>query len=448
MATSIFIEDLIDRLMRYLRDNGVEDIVIRGKRIDSYVIKFHNNNISVCESRNNVILNIFIGVKRRIAELTFHTLDEQVIIKELDKYLKAVNYLPEVEGYRNLPEDTVEYEEPLNVFHPDDMDPIKGINLIEGLINKITENNKVSRISGSLNMNLIKEVMKASNGRYCEERKTNFNLSVRGFRDDIDVSYQANSISTSLSSINTEEITDEIKGTLTLSDKCETVTPGKYDLILSPLAVANLFGHFTELLSAYYIENNISPFVNSLGKKIAADLISLYDYPLMNGNPGAKVFDDSGEPTKNTDIIVNGALCTYLHNWITAGKFGAENTGHAGIFVPQPHSIILSEGDLKTEELFNECKHAIVISNVWYTRFQNYYEGIFSSLQRDVALLMDHGDIKTFLSGIRISEMVSNILLNVTSVAKERKWVMWWDHPYPSLVPYIMVKDVNITTAT
>lgn len=446
MGLSIFVEDIMDRILSFLMDAGADDVVVRGKNISSYIIKFYNNSISVSEYRNNVILSVYLNFDNRVSEFMFNTINESLIKEQLEKYLSSIKLLPKFIDYIKLPSQIMEYKEPIEVYYPNDISIDKGVNIVSEIINDATSNNKISRIAGTLNMQVVRESLKTSTGNYCEERKTSFNLSVRGFRDDLGITYQANRIATRLSLLNHETVIEEVKDRLSLSNKLRQINPGKYNLVLCPLVVANLIGNFVRLLSAYYIENSLSPFVDYINKKVAAEILSIRDYPLLNRNPGAKVFDDSGMPTKNVDIIVNGILKTYLHNWVTANKFKTENTCHAGIFIPAPYSVIIDQGDYTFEEMIKEHDKLIVISNVWYTRFQNYLEGMFSSLQRDVSFYVENGEIKNYVHGIRISDTVMRMLMNISSISQYRTWVKWWDNPYPTLAPYIMVKNVNITT--
>ena len=137
----------------------------------------------------------------------------------------------------------------------------------------------------------------------------------------------------------------------------------------------------------------------------------------------------------------------YLHNSRTASKFKAELTGNAGWISPKPWNIIIIPGDSTLDEMFSEIKRGIYVGNVWYTRYQNYREGLFSTICRDAILYIENGEVKGSLTNFRISDNMLRILNNIKLIGKEVYSVKWWDAPIPTYTPHIMVSDVNFTTA-
>jgi PmbA protein len=88
------------------------------------------------------------------------------------------------------------------------------------------------------------------------------------------------------------------------------------------------------------------------------------------------------------------------------------------------------------------------VTNTWYTRFQNYAAGDFSTIPRDGIFLIENGEIKQSLKDIRLSDNALRLLGNITGISKERQHVHWWgEADPPSLSPYILMKDVQITTS-
>ena len=175
--------------------------------------------------------------------------------------------------------------------------------------------------------------------------------------------------------------------------------------------------------------------------------ITLSDDPLLPGNPGYAPFDLEGMPTMNIILVKDGVINSYLHNLSTAKKFGVKSTGHAGFIVPLPHSLIISSKENHSlEELFKEIRNGIFVTNVWYTRFQNYSTGDLSTLQRDVAFQVKDGNFIGIVRGMRISDNIVRMFSNIIGMSNEAEWVRWWDYDIPSRMPYIGLTDVNITT--
>ena len=98
--------------------------------------------------------------------------------------------------------------------------------------------------------------------------------------------------------------------------------------------------------------------------------------------------------------------------------------------------------------LFDNVKNGIYVTNVWYTRFQNYSTGEFSTIPRDGAFLIKNGKIGQPIKNIRVSDNMLNIMKNLEFVSKERVQLRSWESENPSVIPKILVRNVNVTKPT
>jgi PmbA protein len=220
---------------------------------------------------------------------------------------------------------------------------------------------------------------------------------------------------------------------------------GLYDVIFDPLFVGSLLGMWGSMTSAYSVMIYQSIFVDKQSQKVASDIVTLRDVPATYSMAN-RVFDDEGVPSKENVLIDKGVLKTYLHNTSTAKTFKTETTGNAGLVTPVPWNLEMDAGDMSREEMFRELKRGLYLTNTWYTRFQNYATGDFSTIPRDGIFLIEEGDIKQSWKDIRLSDNALKMLNNIASISKERQHVHWWTEADPSsLSPYILIKDVQIT---
>lgn len=67
---------------------------------------------------------------------------------------------------------------------------------------------------------------------------------------------------------------------------------------------------------------------NRIGKRVASPLITIIDDATLPMRRGSFLFDDEGSPAQKTVLIEKGVLKGYMHNRITAEKFGATSTGN------------------------------------------------------------------------------------------------------------------------
>jgi PmbA protein len=220
---------------------------------------------------------------------------------------------------------------------------------------------------------------------------------------------------------------------------------GVYNVIFDPLILGSLLGIWGGMTSAYSVLVQQSVFVDKLGKKVAPEIVTLTDNP-ASYSVADRVFDDEGVPARENVLIDHGILRTYLHNSSTAKVFKTRTTGNAGIVSPNPWNIEMGPGDMSKEELFKEVKNGLYLTNTWYTRFQNFAKGDFSTIPRDGIFRIEEGEIGKSLKDLRVSDNVLTMLGNIAAVSKERQHVHWWiEADPPSLAPYVLIKNVHMT---
>ena len=220
---------------------------------------------------------------------------------------------------------------------------------------------------------------------------------------------------------------------------------GAYDVIFDPLIFGSIISIWASMVSAYSIMTQMSVFIDKIGKKVAPEIVTLKDNPAPYSMSN-RIFDDEGVPTRENVFIDHGTLKTYLHNTSTAKIFKTETTGNAGLIAPGSWSVEMEAGDFHKEELFKEMKKGLYLTNTWYTRFQNYAKGDFSTIPRDGIFLVERGEIKKSLKDLRISDNARTMLENITGISRDRQHVHWWgEADPPSLSPYVLMKDVHVT---
>lgn len=220
---------------------------------------------------------------------------------------------------------------------------------------------------------------------------------------------------------------------------------GRYDVIFDPLISGALLGMWGGMTSAFAVMIQQSIFVGKLGQKVASDTVTMRDVPAPYSMSN-RVFDDEGVPVKENVLIDKGVLKTYVHNTSTAKIFKTETTGNAGLVFPNPWNLEMDAGDMSKDEIFKDVKRGLYLTNTWYTRFQNYATGDFSTIPRDGMFLIENGEVKQSWKDVRISDNALRMLNNIAGISKERQHVHWWgEADPPSLSPYILMKDVQIT---
>ncbi len=220
---------------------------------------------------------------------------------------------------------------------------------------------------------------------------------------------------------------------------------GKYKVIFHPLCFASIASYTIPMASAFQVDSGMSLFAGRMGQKIGSSLFTLYDDPVDDSMTGSRLFDDEGTSTQKTAVIEKGVVKNYLHNYSTAKKYNTESTGNAGIISPSPWQVSIEAGNDDLDDMIASTKKGLFIVNTWYTRFQDYREGVFSTIPRDGIFYIENGKIMESWGGIRISDSLINIFRNIEGISRETKKVKWWDETLPTRSPYVEVEEVNIS---
>jgi len=99
---------------------------------------------------------------------------------------------------------------------------------------------------------------------------------------------------------------------------------------------------------------------DKLGKKIASEVVAIYDDGTVDGAFGSFRYDDEGVPTQKSLLVRNGEVVGLMHNRETAFKFNMEPTGNARAedfrFEPiiRMRNTYLASGDYAFEELLED----------------------------------------------------------------------------------------------
>lgn len=235
------------------------------------------------------------------------------------------------------------------------------------------------------------------------------------------------------------------------------VKPGKYNIILEPAAVAELFYHvFGYAVNGRDVHDRISYLADKLGKVVAVEELSIYDWGNMTGGLYSKTFDDEGVPTQRTPLIEQGKLIGFVYDRYYAGKANAANTGN-GIRLtdmpgryygtePSPHitNLTIDPGDFKREELIADTKEGLLLSRIWYTYPITPQLGDFSTTSR-CGFLIHKGEVVGAARQVRIHENLPRLLKQIMGITKDVEQVMPWGATAAICAPSLRFSKVCVS---
>ncbi|MFA4647791.1 TldD/PmbA family protein [Pyrococcus kukulkanii] len=437
--------DVNELILKKAKELGFGDVVVLSYEMNRRQVRFANNEVTVAKHWHERKVELFVEWEKRIAGTSIIDLSEENIEKTL-KTLKAnLEKMKPKEDYYGIAEGPFKYKDIPETFDKAIVELDDPSEYIERAINAALEEG-AKRVAGVLYTDHNKLYLTTSNGVEASDEGTGIEISVRAFIGDLESGHGTNSVRV-LKKFDPESAGRKAGEIAKLARDPEQGPEGRFDVIFDPLAFANLLSYMGWAFSAFAVEAGFSYFANKLDQKVASEIVTIKDVGNLPNGYATRKFDDEGVPTRETTLIENGVLKTYLFNTSLAKKYKRETTANAGLITPRAWNIVLEPGDYTKDELFQEVKRGIYITNVWYTRFQNYMTGDFSTIPRDGIFLVENGELKP-IRNIRVSDNMLRILQNVVALTKDSYHIHWWEVSRPVTTPYVLVKEVGITRAT
>ena len=239
-----------------------------------------------------------------------------------------------------------------------------------------------------------------------------------------------------------------LKATLA-ADHIEDLTPGAYDVILEPPALAEVFEWMNMIaFTGQSFEDGSSFFVGNLGKRILGENFTLLD-DATSYLPFP--FDIEGLPKRAVPIVENGILRTPVLDKTWADRLGLTPTANAWSLGSPEHGaafhLTMSGGDSSREEMIASTKLGI-----WVTRF-NYVNGLLepktalmTGTTRDGTFLIRDGKVAARLPNLRWTQSMIEAFSNIESLSRERRSCGTWYNMFGGTrAPVAKIRGWNIT---
>jgi PmbA protein len=436
--------DILNRtegIVKKAKALGADEVIAKTTVGKYRQVRFSNNQIDTTVAWNDYITGVALAWKKRLVATQIHNFqDADISIRKLFALAKVSKENPLFGGFAkgsfNYPESKAD-------------EKLRNVEDLSGYVFEAigaAEKEAGSNIdSGGILFTKFEDAyLVSSNGAIGTDKRSAIELSIRAFSQR-EASGHGVECSSMLKDFKPSRAGTKAGEIAKLAKNPKSGDEGVYDVIFDPLIFGSLVAVWGSMVSAFNVMVQLSVFVDKLGQKVAPEIVTLKDNPAPYSLSN-RIFDDEGVPAKENVFIDHGVLKTYLHNTSTAKMFKPETTGNAGLVAPTAWNVEMESGNLSKNELFGEVKRGLYLTNTWYTRFQNYEKGDFSTIPRDGIFAIENGEIKQSLKDIRLSDNALNLLSNIAGISKERQHVHWWSEADPpSLSPYVLIKNVHMT---
>jgi len=443
--------EAMEQILNTAKKLGVRSAAAGITRLRERMVRFSNNSITVTNSWRTEAPTVYLISNKRRAACMIEDENPDELKSTIEQLAKTMKVTPEGDVDFELPPGPFKYQLIPGIYDKKVADAdAELIDAVESGIDAAKKEGAM-RVSGVVITRDWERHVLTSAGADGSDRGTEVEMTIRAFADD-EASGQGISLSTTWAEFNPEEAGATAGRIAKMALNPIPGEAGKYSVVFAPSIFANLLNRVGDSASAHSVDIGLSFLGDSLGKKVASENFTLRDGSQTAGAPGSIALDDEGYPTQNVTLISGGVLQNYLHNSYTAAKYKARLTGSArfdaGIagMIPDARSLILDPGEGSVEDLFDKAHDGLYVTNNWYTRFQNYRTGDFSTICRDGVFRIRNGRVAEPVKGLRISDNMIRILQSSKAMSRDRSWVKWWEVQTPTLTPSVLVESVGITT--
>jgi len=418
------------------------DEVIAKTTIGKYrQVRFSNNQVDTTVAWNDYTIDVALSWKKRLVATQIHNFE--YVNESIKKLFELAKVSKENPAFGGFAKGNFRYQENRADEKLRDIE-----NLTDYVFEAIRASEKEvgSQInSGGILFTKFEDVyLVSSGGPVGVDKRSAIELSIRAFSQR-EASGHGVECSSTLKDFKPSRAGMKAGEIARLAKNPKAGEEGVYDVIFDPLIFGSMLAVWSSMVSAFNVLVQLSVFVDKLGQKVAPEIVTLKDNPAPYSLAN-RIFDDEGVPARENVFIDHGVLKTYLHNTSTAKIFKTETTSNAGLVAPTAWNTEMAPGDISKDQLFREVDKGLYLTNTWYTRFQNYKKGDFSTIPRDGIFAIERGEIRQSLKDLRLSDNALRLLNNIAGISKERQHVHWWaEADPPSLSPYVLIKNVHMT---
>ena len=214
----------------------------------------------------------------------------------------------------------------------------------------------------------------------------------------------------------------------------KAIEPGKYTVILEPMAVSDLLG--TMRFDARSADEGRSYLSKKgggtrLGEKLFDEKVTIYSDPLNPDLPFS-TFSGDGRPQKRTVWVDKGVVKQLAYS-----RYWAQQKGVAP--VPGANSMIMQGGTASLQDMIRKTEKGILVTRFWYIRFVDPQTMLLTGLTRDGTFYIENGKVTFPIKNFRFNESPVIMLNNVEEMGRpERTENM--------IVPPLKIRDFTFTS--
>jgi len=200
-----------------------------------------------------------------------------------------------------------------------------------------------------------------------------------------------------------------------------TVPTCEVPVVFDPDAARSILGLLAGCVVGSSIWRKSSYLVDRVGSRVASDLVTVVDDPLIVRAPGSRPFDGEGLASRKNVVVEKGVLLTYLCDSYSARKLGRESTasasrgGGAGVG-PSTSNFVLQPGTDPGAAIVKATPRGLYVTEMMGFGF-NAVTGDFS--RGAAGFWIEGGELAYPVSEVTISLNVDDLWQRIDAVGSD-----------------------------
>jgi len=264
----------------------------------------------------------------------------------------------------------------------------------------------------------------------------------------------AQAVSRQAEKIDFKSLTDIATQKCLLSLGPVTLEPGKYDVLLEPMAVANLLEWLAFIgFGAVPYHDKTSFLSGKYNKRVMAPSVTIYDDGLDRSGV-AFPFDFEGMAKSKVYFIKKGLAGRPVYDLQTAAKNKTKSTGHGmalgAATGPVPLNVFMLPGKKPVAKILKEIKRGVLVTRFHYINgFLDTPRALMTGMTRDGTFLIENGKIISGVKNLRFTESIIRAFSNIRAVSKETELCdTWWSDIGCISAPALHIKEFTFSGRT
>jgi predicted Zn-dependent protease len=198
----------------------------------------------------------------------------------------------------------------------------------------------------------------------------------------------------------------------------KALEPGKYTVILEPLAASDMLSNMVRGFDARSAEEGRS-FMSKkgggtrLGEQLFNEQVNIYSDPFNADLPSA-TWNGDGIPQEKVTWVENGVVKNLSYSRYWAQQKGVKP-------VPGASRVIMEGGTASLEDLIKSTERGILVTRFWYIRSVDPQTLLLTGLTRDGTFYIENGKIMYPVKNFRFNESPIIMLNNVEALGKPQR---------------------------